>query len=73
MASSRTPRPRRSDILEVSAGWHVTRRNLKIALAIVLAFVANARRLPDTLAARRRVAGGARHDHRALLARFTTS
>jgi len=59
--------------LAARAAWHVTRRNLKVALAIVLAFVANARRLPDTLAARRRVAGGARHDHRALLARFTTS
>jgi len=55
------------------AAWHVTRRNLKLALAIVLAFVANARRLPDTLAARRRVVDGARHDHGALVARFTAS
>jgi len=55
------------------AAWHVTRRNLKLALAIVLAFVANARRLPDTLAARRRVGDGARHDHGALVARFIAS
>jgi hypothetical protein len=48
----------------------VTRRNLKLALAIGLAFVHNARRLPDTLGARRRVHADARHDHAALLARF---
>ena len=51
--------------------WHVSRRNLKLALSIVLAFAHNARRLPDTLAARRRVRDGARHDHAAVVRRFT--
>ncbi len=32
------------------AAWHVSRRNLKLALSIALAFIHNARRLPDTLA-----------------------
>jgi GT2 family glycosyltransferase len=59
--------------LAARAAWHVSRRNLKLALAIVLAFVHNARRLGDTLAARRRVDDEARHDHAALLRRFTTS
>ena len=52
------------------AAWHVGRRNLKLALAIALAFVHNARRLPDTLRARRRVDADARYDHAALVARF---
>jgi GT2 family glycosyltransferase len=53
------------------AVWHVSRRNLKLALSILLAFAANARRLPDTLAARRRVREQARHDHATLVGRFT--
>ena len=55
------------------AAWHVSRRNLKLALAIVLAFAHNARHLGDTLAARRRVDDGAAHDHAALVRRFTAS
>jgi hypothetical protein len=47
--------------------------DLKVTPAIVFAFVANARWLFDTRAARRRVDGCARHDDRALVARFTTS
>ncbi len=49
----------------------VSYHNLKLALSIVLAFAHNARRLPDTLAARRRVRDGARHDHAAVVRRFT--
>jgi len=59
--------------LAARAVWHVSRRNFKVALAIVLAFVHNARRLGDTLSARRRVGDGAHHDHAALVRRFTTS
>src|SRR5207247_9253670 len=53
------------------AAWHVSRRNLKLALSIALAFIHNARRLPDTLAVRRRVRDGARHDHAAVVRRFS--
>jgi hypothetical protein len=59
--------------LVARAAWHVSRRNLKLALAIALAFVHNARRLRDTLAARRRVDEAARHDHTALVRRFARS
>ncbi len=55
------------------AVWHVRRRNLKLALSILLAFAGNARMLPDTLAARRRVRETARDDHATLLRRFTAS
>jgi GT2 family glycosyltransferase len=58
--------------LAARAVWHVAHRNLKLALSIVLAFAHNARRLPDTLAARRRVRDGARADHAAVMGRFTT-
>src|SRR5437899_1710038 len=53
------------------AAWHVSRRNLKLALSIALAFIHNARRLPDTLAVRRRVRDGARPDHAAAVRRFS--
>ena len=59
--------------LAARAAWHVSRRNLKMALAIALAFGLNARRLPDTLAARRRVRQNARQSHQALVERFQSS
>lgn len=59
--------------LVARAAWHVSRGNAKLALAIVLAFVANARRLSDTRAARRGVRDSARCGHGALVERFTRS
>lgn len=51
-------------------GWHVARRNVKLALAITRALVVNARRWPDTLVRRREVERMAVHDHAALMRRF---
>ncbi|HEV8306497.1 MAG TPA: glycosyltransferase family 2 protein [Methylomirabilota bacterium] len=52
------------------AGWHVSRRNPKIALAIGLAFLNNVRLLRGTRAARRDVERTQVLDHASLMRRF---
>jgi GT2 family glycosyltransferase len=53
--------------------WHVRQGNLKIALAIVGAFLGQIRNLPGTCRARREVARTAVWDHGAVIQRFTGS
>ncbi len=55
------------------AGWHVTKRNHKIALAIALAFLNNVWRFPGTWAARREIQRTQVLDHPSLLQRFAPS
>ena len=50
--------------------WHVTRRNLKLALAMMLGVVYNLVRLPDTWAARREIQRTQVLDHQTLIRRF---
>ena len=56
--------------LAARVAWHVRHRNVKIALAIALAFATNARRIGDTLRCRRDVERSSVVDHAALIARF---
>jgi GT2 family glycosyltransferase len=56
--------------LMARAGWHLARRNYKIALAIALAFLTNLGRLPGTWAGRREVRRTQALDHAALVRRF---
>ena len=53
--------------------WHVTRRNLKLALAMLLGFVYNVVRLPDTWVARRAILRTQVFDHHALIRRFASA
>lgn len=51
-------------------GWHVARRNMKLALALALAFPYNLWRLPGTWTARREIQRHQVIDHADLLRRF---